>query len=55
MYSGIRDVVGKIYVNEGLCGFYKGLTPNMIKIFPTSGLFFLIYETTLLALQSKAF
>jgi hypothetical protein len=50
-YEGIWDVACKIKANEGVRGFYKGLTPNMIKIFPTSGLFFLIYETTLIALQ----
>ena len=41
------DTFAKIYKNEGIKGFYKGLTPSVIKIFPTSGLFFLVYELTL--------
>ena len=46
-YKGLRDAFKKIYRNEGIKGFYKGLTPTLIKIFPTSGLFFLSYELTL--------
>lgn len=41
------DTFLKIYKNEGIQGFYKGLTPSLVKIFPTSGLFFLAYEITL--------
>jgi len=47
------DVATKIYRNEGVVGFYKGLTPNLIKVFPSSGLFFLSYETTLRFLGSS--
>ena len=46
-YNGMIDTIKKIYRNEGMKGFYKGLTPNILKIFPTSGLFFLSYELTL--------
>lgn len=48
----MRDAIMKIYKNEGVKGFYKGLTPNLIKIFPASGLFFVAYELTLSALDS---
>lgn len=41
------DTIFKIFKNEGIQGFYKGLTPNLLKIFPTSGVFFLFYELTL--------
>ena len=50
-YNGMLDVARKIYTNEGVSGFYKGLTPNLIKVFPSSGLFFLAYEGTLMLLQ----
>ncbi len=50
-YDGIYDCVRKIKINEGFRGFYKGLTPNLLRIFPTSGIFFIVYEYTLLALQ----
>ena len=46
-YKGIVDCAQKIYKNEGIAAFYKGLTPNLIKIFPQSGLFFLTYEAVL--------
>ena len=41
------DTFKKILKNEGILGFYKGLTPNLLKIFPTSGVFFIFYELTL--------
>ena len=49
----MRDVARKIYRNEGISGFYKGLTPNLIKIFPSSGIFFLSYELTIGYLKSN--
>ena len=52
-YNGMRDVARKIYHNEGISGFYKGLTPNLIKIFPSSGIFFLSYELTIGYLKSN--
>ena len=52
-YHGMRDVARKIYRNEGIAGFYKGLTPNLLKIFPSSGLFFLSYELTMAYLKSN--
>lgn len=50
-YDGCWDCVRKIKSNEGFKGFYKGLTPNLLRIFPTSGIFFIVYEYTILALQ----
>ena len=47
------DTFRKIYTNEGIAGFYKGLTPNIMKIFPSSGIFFLVYELTLNVLNSE--
>ena len=41
------DCAKKIYRNEGMAAFYKGLTPNLVKVFPSSGLFFLAYEGTM--------
>jgi len=47
VYDGIVDCVKKTYRQEGIPAFYKGLTPLILKVFPTSGLFFLTYEGTL--------
>ena len=49
-YQGVFDIALKIYRNEGILAFYKGLTPNLLKVFPSSGLFFLAYEGTLILL-----
>jgi len=46
-YDGMVDAIKKVYRNEGVLGFYKGLTPMVLKIFPQSGLFFLVYEAAL--------
>lgn len=44
-YSGIFDVMKKIYKGEGIMGFYRGLLPCYIKIFPTLALQFYCIET----------
>jgi solute carrier family 25 phosphate transporter 23/24/25/41 len=33
-YTGLRDVAWKTLKTEGLFGFYKGLTPNLLKVVP---------------------
>ena len=50
-YNGIIDVVRKMYLNEGMSSFYKGLTPSLLRGFLSSGLFFLTYESTLMMMQ----
>lgn len=46
-FTTIASTAWNIYKHEGIWGFYKGLLPNLVRIFPTSGCFFLIYEGTL--------
>ena len=50
-YKSATDCIVKMYRNEGILSFYKGLSPSILKIFPASGLFFLFYELTLGALD----
>lgn len=45
-YTTIRETASNIWKNEGIRGFYKGCLPSLMRIFPNSGLFFLLYETT---------
>ena len=33
-YHGIGDVITKVYRNEGIFGFYKGLLPRMMYVTP---------------------
>jgi len=47
LYKGFFDCIKKTYQKEGLLAFYKGVAPNVIRIFPSSGAFFLGYEGTL--------
>ncbi len=44
MYSGFIDCMKKTYKHEGLGAFYKGLGVNLGRLFPQSGLFFLVYD-----------
>ena len=46
-YNGMLDCIRKTYRNEGIVGFYKGLTPLMVRQVPASGLFFVTYEAVL--------
>lgn len=33
-YTGIRDAALKCYRREGVRGFYKGLSPTLLKVVP---------------------
>jgi solute carrier family 25 phosphate transporter 23/24/25/41 len=43
-YNGIVDCMKKIYVKEGLIGFYRGLLPCYMKIFPGLAIQFYMIE-----------
>ena len=43
-YSGSLHCVGKIYKLEGGIGFYKGLTPNLLRVVPATMITFVVYE-----------
>ena len=47
LYKGVTDCLMKILRNEGIRGFYKGFLPNLLRVVPSNGLFFLIYENVL--------
>jgi hypothetical protein len=53
VYNGMLDCIKKTYRNEGVTGFYKGLTPLLVRQVPASGVFFVTYEATLKALEVK--
>ncbi|XP_064936444.1 calcium-dependent mitochondrial ATP-magnesium/phosphate carrier protein 3-like isoform X1 [Musa acuminata AAA Group] len=44
-YNGMCDVFWKTLRNEGFSGFYKGIIPNLLKVVPSAGITYLIYET----------
>mmetsp|Transcript_13381 Transcript_13381/g.11879 ORF Transcript_13381/g.11879 Transcript_13381/m.11879 type:complete len:86 (-) Transcript_13381:30-287(-) len=46
-YTNIRTTIQNTWKNEGIRGFYKGCLPNLMRIFPNSGLYFFLYEMTL--------
>ena len=33
-YTGVRDAASRCYKLEGWRGFYKGLTPTLVKVVP---------------------
>eukprot|EP00475_Leptophrys_vorax_P033162 TRINITY_DN5188_c0_g1_i2.p1 TRINITY_DN5188_c0_g1~~TRINITY_DN5188_c0_g1_i2.p1 ORF type:complete len:190 (-),score=32.16 TRINITY_DN5188_c0_g1_i2:37-606(-) len=46
-YKGIRDVITRVVAAEGVRGFYKGLTPQLMKTVPASAMTFFAYENTI--------
>jgi solute carrier family 25 folate transporter 32 len=52
IYRGAKDVIIKILRQEGIKGFYKGLTPNLLRVLPSTWVTFLAYEKTRLFLQN---
>ncbi|KAK2553270.1 Mitochondrial thiamine pyrophosphate carrier [Acropora cervicornis] len=49
VYKNIYQATNKMYINEGLASFYKGLVPTLVQIFPHAGLqfgFYAFFKTT---------
>jgi len=43
-YSSARHCVTRVWRGEGLRGFYKGLSPNLLRVVPATMITFLVYE-----------
>jgi len=39
------DAAKKIYAEEGIIGFYRGLTPNYAKVIPSIAITFWTYDS----------
>ena len=46
-YCGVGDCIQRIFFREGLRGFYKGLSINLVKTVPSSALTFMFYENSM--------
>lgn len=54
-YTSIRDVVARTYRNEGAKAFYKGITPNVLRVLPGTCVTFVVYENLSVSLSSPSF
>ena len=45
-YVGFAQSLGEIIRREGAAGLYKGMVPNVLRTLPSSGVTFLVYEST---------
>ncbi|KAJ5139111.1 uncharacterized protein N7515_003959 [Penicillium bovifimosum] len=54
LYRGPIDVFSRIWAQEGIAGFYKGLGPNIFRVLPSTWVTFLAYENTKVYLSSLA-
>ena len=43
-YTGMRETARRLYVKEGLAGFFKGMFPNAIRVAPGAAITFVVYE-----------
>ncbi|KAK4047617.1 hypothetical protein OIV83_005275 [Microbotryomycetes sp. JL201] len=46
VYTGVRDAAHRCYVNDGWRGFYKGLTPTLVKVVPAVAISYAVYDTS---------
>lgn len=51
-YNGTIDCFLKIWRNEGIIGYFRGVVPNALKVAPSAAITFLVYEETLKLLSS---
>jgi probable calcium-binding mitochondrial carrier CBG00135 len=40
----MRSAFKKIMLEEGIIGFYRGIMPNFIKVAPSAGITYIVYE-----------
>ena len=45
-YTGIMDVTRKTFQSEGFRGFYRGLSPNLLKVAPSVSISYIVYENS---------
>ncbi|KAL4923985.1 calcium-binding mitochondrial carrier protein [Aspergillus undulatus] len=45
-YTSVMDVARKTVQSEGVRGFYKGLTPNLLKVAPAVSISYVVYENS---------
>ncbi|KDE06805.1 hypothetical protein, variant [Microbotryum lychnidis-dioicae p1A1 Lamole] len=45
-YTGVRDAARKCYQREGWRGFYKGLTPTLVKVVPAVAISYAVYDAS---------
>ncbi|KAI0540756.1 mitochondrial carrier domain-containing protein [Xylaria digitata] len=50
VYTSLRRAIWEIRRDEGIKGFFRGLTPGLAQIIPFMGIFFALYETVRLPL-----
>ncbi|KAF2965383.1 hypothetical protein GQX73_g8207 [Xylaria multiplex] len=50
VYTSLRRAIWEIRRDEGIKGFFRGLSPGLAQIIPLMGIFFAIYETVRLPL-----
>lgn len=47
IFNGTISCVRTVYKKEGIKGFYRGFSLQLVRTLPTNGLFFILYEETL--------
>ena len=45
-YTGMWDVTVKTYKGEGIRGFFRGVTPNLLKVVPAVSITYVVYDNS---------
>ena len=53
MFRGITHCLEESFRNDGIRGLYRGLPIHLCRVIPSSGLFFLVYEKVISALEAN--
>ncbi|SNX83405.1 related to YIA6 - Pvruvate transporter of the mitochondrial inner membrane [Melanopsichium pennsylvanicum] len=53
-YLGLRDTLRKIWTDDGIRGFYRGLGPTIFGYLPTWAIYFTVYDSSKTAFSSSS-
>lgn len=54
-YSTMISTIQKIYINEGIGGFFKGCITNAIRVAPGAAITFVVYEEVTEVLKTREY
>lgn len=54
LHPGVLNVILRLWKENGMLGFYRGLVPNIVRVLPGTCITFAVYETLSMYFKTRA-